>query len=275
MNNVELKENWEELLNIYKGILFNNCNFANGINEKLVYNFECPQFSILKEKYRLESIANQGSELEKAINLLSFFAPRIIHKGNFQNSIGCNAIDLLEYCLDKSENGINCLNKSKILQECCLALGIYARRIWLMPYSPYDTDNHVVIEIYDFDLKKWIMLDMTSNGYFVNSDGLPLSILEMRDNFAKNTFCEFIKTTKTHDKFFADMQTERLYYKQYFAKNLCYLFVEAQNEFENNNKRFAFIPQNFDLVKNLKQKSCMGNDIPSVGHISMLLSAPE
>ena len=275
MTDKELQENWNELLNIYKGILFNNCDFYNGINDKLTYDFACPQYAILKEKYKLKDIAKQGSELEKAIRLLSFFAPQITHKGDFQNNIGCNAIALLDYCLDKPEKGINCLNKSKILQECCLALGIYARRIWLMPYSPYDTDNHVVIEIYDFDLSKWIMLDMTSNGYFVNSAGLPLSALETRYNFATNAFCEFIKASESHDNFFADMQTECLYYKQYFAKNLCYLFAELQNGFGNNKKRIAFAPKNFDLVKNLKQKSLIEKDVPSVGSISMLLNAPE
>ncbi len=275
MTDDELKETLEEMLNTYKGILFNNSEFSNGVNDKLIYDFACPQFTILKEKYNLKNIAKQGSELEKAIRLLSFFAPRITHKGNFQNKIGCNAIDLLGYSLDKPENGINCLNKSKILQECCLALGIYARRIWLMPYSPYDTENHVVTEIYDFDLNKWVMLDMTSNGYFINANGLPLSVLEIRHNLATNTACEFIKTTSTHEKFFTNMQMECLYYKQYFAKNLCYLFVEAHNEFENNNKRFCFIPKNFDLEKNIKRKSLSKSDIPPIGNISILLTTPK
>ena len=249
MNNVELKEYWEELLSIYKGILFNNRDFANG---------------------------GQGSDFGRATNLLSYFAPRITHNGDFKNNIDCNAVDLLEYCLDKPDNGINCLNKSKILQECCLSVGIYARRVWLMPYSPYDTDNHVVVEIFDSELNKWIMLDMTSNGYFVNSDGLPLSVLEIRYNFASNAYCEFIKTAETPDGFFTDMQTERLYYKQYFAKNLCYLFAETRNEFaDNDNRRIAFIPKNFDLTRNLKQKSLDEKDVPPVGNISMLLSSPR
>ena len=275
MTDKELQENWNELLNIYKGILFNNCDFYNGINDKLTYDFACPQYAILKEKYKLKDIAKQGSELEKAIRLLSFFAPQITHKGDFQNNIGCNAISLLDYCLDKPEKGINCLNKSKILQECCLALGTYARRIWLMPYSPFDTENHVVIEIYDFSLKKWVMLDMTSNGYFVNADGVPLSVLEIRHNLAINITCEFIKTASTHEKFFINMQMERLYYKQYFAKNLFYFYVEAHNEFGNNNKRYCFIPKNFDLEKNIKQKSLSNIDIPPIGDISILLNTPE
>lgn len=161
------------------------------------------------------------------------------------------------------------------MQECCLALGIYARRIWLMPYSPFDTENHVVIEIYDFSLKKWVMLDMTSNGYFVNADGVPLSVLEIRHNLAINITCEFIKTASTHEKFFINMQMERLYYKQYFAKNLFYFYVEAHNEFGNNNKRYCFIPKNFDLEKNIKQKSLSNIDIPPIGDISILLNTPE
>lgn len=275
MTNIELKEYWEELLSIYKGIIFNNCNFAGGINGRINYNFDCPQFYTLKEKYKLEKLAKRGKDFERAKNLLSFFAPRINHKSDFQNDVNCNAIDLLEYCLDKPDNGINCLNKSKILQECCLALGIYARRVWLMPYSPYDTDNHVVVEIYDFDLGKWIMLDMSANGYFVNFDGVPLSVLEIRDKFAANEICKFVKTSVVHDNFFRDTQMECLYYKQYFAKNLCYLFVETQNEFSDNKKRLAFIPNNFDLTKNLKYKSFIEEDIPPVGNISMLLNAPK
>ena len=39
MTDKELQENWNELLNIYKGILFNNCDFYNGINDKLTYDF--------------------------------------------------------------------------------------------------------------------------------------------------------------------------------------------------------------------------------------------
>ena len=60
----------------------------------------------------------------------------------------------LDYSLDKPEQGINCLNKAKILEEVCLALGIYARRVRFLPYSPFDFDCHVVTEIYDRSQEK-------------------------------------------------------------------------------------------------------------------------
>lgn len=63
---------------------------------------------------------------------------------------------------------------------------------------------------------------------------------------------------------------ECLYYKQYFAKNLCYLFVETQNEFSDNKKRLSFIPYNFDLTKNLKYKSF----IKAIGEQNRRLRTP-
>ena len=61
-----------------------------------------------------------------------------------------------------------------------------------MPYSPYDFDNHVVVEIYDRKMKKWIMMDPTSDGIFVDENKIPQSLLEMRDKFSKNEFITYV-----------------------------------------------------------------------------------
>ena len=76
------------------------------------------------------------------------------------------------------------MNKSKILVECCLALGIYARHVCIMPYSPYDIGSHVVTEIFDRSLEKWVMLDPTTDGFFIDENKVALSLFEMRDKFA-------------------------------------------------------------------------------------------
>ena len=100
-----------------------------------------------------------------------------------------NALALLEYSLDKKGNGINCLSKAQILNEMCLALGIYARKVWIMPYSAYDTECHVVNEVWDTALNKWVMLDITGNTYWVDAKRTPLSVLEIRQKCAMNEFC--------------------------------------------------------------------------------------
>ena len=97
---------------------------------------------------------------------------------------------------------------------------IPARRVWIMPCSPYDTDNHVVTEIYDNSLRKWIMLDVTSGGYFTDAAGVPLSVVEIRGKFSLNEVCNFVNIVSECAEVFSDKDAEALYYEMYFAKNL-------------------------------------------------------
>ncbi len=249
MQDNEWKEIWQDELNIFSGILFNNSKFAKGTEDIIFYDFDCIEYDILKKQYGIQNIAGDGTAFEKAIRLTQYFAVRLTHNGNFNNSINCNAIDLLKYSLNNPSCGINCVNKSKILQECCLALGIYARRVWLMPYSPYDEDNHVVTEIYDDKLQKWIMIDVSSNGYFVDDSGMPLSVLEIRRRFAMKEWCNFTKTISEYNKVFSDLEAETLYYNRYFAKNSFYYYVEQINTFGNKNAHLLFIPEGFNENK--------------------------
>ena len=139
MTKKELKQIQNEVsqqsLGIYAGILFNNQIFSEGNDDEIVYNFDCPELITLKEKYNLEEIAGKGTDFKKAKRVLHYLAPRLTHSSWYDNHVPCNSLDLLEYSLNNPEQGINCLNKAKILEECCLALGIYARRVRIMPYS--------------------------------------------------------------------------------------------------------------------------------------------
>lgn len=236
-------------LNIYAGILFNNQKFDQGNSCTINYKFDCPQFNTLKNKYRLAEIAGNGPDFAKAKKLLHYFAPKLHHSSWYDNHIACNALDLLEYSFDNADQGINCLNKSKILQECCLALGIYARRVSIMPYSPYDFDNHVVVEIFDRHLDKWIMLDPTTDGYFVDENATPLSLLEMREKFANAQFVTFVSSK---DKLTNLTQLREKYVENnaYICKNLFYFYVDQDSTFGTTGKVLAFVPVNYS-IKNL------------------------
>lgn len=257
MTRKEHKENSQYLLNVFSGILFNNQTFDEGNNDEITYNFECPEFETLKEKYNLEEIAGKGSDFKKAKRLLHYLAPRLTHSSWYDNHVPCNALDLLEYSLNNPEQGINCLNKSKILEECCLALGIYARRVRIMPYSPYDFDNHVVTEIYDRNAQKWIMLDPTTDGFFVDENGTPLSLLELRDKFANVEFVTYVKSTdrlkdlnKLKDKYVEE--------NAYICKNLFFFYIDRDSTFGTTGKSLAFVPTNYSvkskLIANVKYR---------------------
>lgn len=244
MTKKEKIEQSNYLINIYSGILCLNQTFEEGNSTNITYNFDCPEFLVLKEKYSLDKIAGKGSEFKKAKRLLHYLAPRLTHSPWYDNHIPCNAIDLMDYSLNNPKQGINCLNKSKILQECCLALRIYARRIVVLPYSPFDFDCHVVTEIYDGKLKKWIMLDPTTDGFFVNENRIPLSLLEIRETFANAKFITFVKSNDSL-KDLTKLRNKYVEHNAYICKNIFMFCVDQDSTFGTTERKLHFIPMNF------------------------------
>lgn len=244
------KKEWlqisQEQQKIYRGILFHNQTFAQGKTVTIRYDLDAPQFALLREKYDLEEIAGKGSDFVRAKRLMHYLAPRLTHSSWYDNHVPCNDLDLLEYSLNNPEQGINCLNKSKILAECCLALGIYARRVSIMPYSPYDFDNHVVTEIYDRSMKKWIMLDPTTDGYFVDAQKRPLSLLEMRAFFANDAFLTFV-TASDRLRDLKKSAEKGAYYNAYICKNLFYFMTGTRNGFGPTDSWLVFAPEKFSV----------------------------
>lgn len=236
----------EEMLYIYSGILFHNQKFQEGNQEKIQYVLDCPEFAQLREKYALVEIAGKGGDFGRAKRLMHYLAPRLTHSSWYDNHVPCNALALLEYSQDAPEHGINCLNKAKILEECCLALGICARRVFIMPFSPYDFDNHVVTEIYDRKRQKWIVLDPTTDGYFVDEHKQPLSLLEMRERFANDRFVTFVHPgdslkdlRKLRDKYMDE--------NAYICKNLFYFGTDQRCCFGEAEQTLWFCPDNFSI----------------------------
>lgn len=250
MTKKETQEIVQQMLDVYSGILFHHQEFEGGNTENIIYEFDCPELEELRNQYGLLQIAGKGSDFARAKRLLHDLAPRLTHSSWYDNHIECNALRLLEYSLDKPEQGINCLNKSKILVECCLALGIYARRVSIMPCSPYDFDNHVVAEIYDRTLEKWIMLDPTTDGYFIDENKTPLSLLEMRQKFANAEFITFVLSADSL-KDIQRLRARHLDTSMYICKNLFYFQVEQYSTFGEKDRYLLFVPLRFS-VKNTK-----------------------
>lgn len=239
MTEAELLEQQKQLFDIYSGILFNNRDFAPGEAEAIRYHFDCPEYGELIAKYRIDETAGEGADFERAECLLHWMSPRLTHKPDYDNHVPMNSLALLEYSLDRPENGINCRNKSVILTECCLALGITARRVYIMPYSPYDMDNHVVTEIFDRELSKWIMLDPSTDGVFWDEKGVPLSLLELRERFASHKPAAFTGSEPEEDM------------NAYFAKNLYRFMVDGENGFGLADKNVLhFMPTGYGFKAN-------------------------
>lgn len=239
MTEAELLAQQKQLFDIYSGILFNNRDFAPGEGGAIRYHFDCPEYKELIAKYRIDEIAGEGTDFKRAERLLHWMSPRLKHLPDYDNHVPMNSLALLEYSLDRPENGINCRNKSVILTECCLALGITARRVYIMPCSPYDMDNHVVTEIFDRELSKWIMLDPSTDGVFRDEKGVPLSLLELRERFAAHKPAAFTGSEPEEDM------------NAYFAKNLYRFMVDGENGFGLADKKVLyFTPEGYKVREN-------------------------
>lgn len=239
-------EETEVLYNVYRGILRNNRSFQPGKSTAVEYRMDCPKYADLLKKYPFEKIAGKGTDLQRAIRVLKYLSPKLTHSPWYDGHVDCNALALLDYSLDKPEQGINCLNKAKILEEVCLALGIYARRVRFLPYSPFDFDCHVVTEIYDRPQEKWCMLDPTTNGYLVDEKGTILSLLEARERMADTRFVTYCKVT-SREKDLQKLYRKNIARTAYYAKNLFRIQVDAVSQFGESGNWLNFPPEHFSI----------------------------
>lgn len=183
----------DEIYTMESGILMNNLEFLPGEDIQIRYDLTNPEYPELIEVYGIDRTAGEGSELDRALRLMDEYSGRLTHHSTYDNHVEMSAMALLDYSLDNREHGINCRSKAQILNEMCLALGICSRKVWILPYSGYDCDCHVVNEIWDSTLDKWVMLDITNNEYWVDDTGTPLSVLEIRERGARQEFCTPVK----------------------------------------------------------------------------------
>lgn len=184
------------------------------------YDFQAKEFIELKERYRIQEVAGNGSEIEKVINLLQWCNQNVLHNGGTKDVefIPKTSLAILDYSFGKGrEYGVYCRFQAIVFTECCLALGIKARILHCLPYSPYDFDSHVVSMVYINELKKWILADPGNNRYFLDENNTFLSPLEARERLGKNLFIK--------------CNVEDNGYKEYMAKNLFYFKSLQHNTF--------------------------------------------
>ena len=213
---------------IYTGLLKMNNEFEIGNKIVLDYDFSHSSLQILKEKYNLISVAGNGDDLSKSFNLLHWVSSHIMHSGNSKTKAN-NILDFMEYAFEKgTDYGINCAMLSHVLAGCLMAVGIYAREIKIIPYSPYDFESHRVVQVYSAELDKWIMLDPTYSGYVMDKDGKYLSILEIRELLSQQ---ENIVLNQEFN--YNGQKRDENFYAEYLAKNTFCLCTPALMSFDS------------------------------------------
>jgi hypothetical protein len=166
----------------YRGILQRFAAYATEPSAKPVFTYQDAGAADLvrfKEAYRLEEVAGQGSEFERAVRLLHWVHAQVRHDGNSKNPEPINALNLLEVCRSE-KRGINCRMMATILNEACLALGLKSRLVGCLPLDEQDPDSHVINAVWSEAHGKWLYLDPTNDVWLADENGAPLSVADVR-----------------------------------------------------------------------------------------------
>lgn len=220
----------------YLGLLREYDSFAD---EKTKLDFRFTYSSIddmglveLKQKYNLDSIAGDGNEVTRIMNLLAW-ANRIVPHDGEEDPSGIdprNAINIIAMS-ERTGKGVNCRMMATLLNEAYLATGFKSRHITCMPYDKEDPDCHVINIVYSDSLKKWLYVDPTFCAYFMDTDSNLLNIEEVRLKLIAGEHVLIPDAINWNG-----VPKEKRGYRNYMAKNLFRFVCPVSSEFGYESK---------------------------------------
>lgn len=185
----------------------------------------------LRERYKLDEVAGQGTVEDKALTLMRWMHKKVRHNGNNPWPAVRTAEAILPQC-EKDGLELNCRMLSTVLNDCYLAMGFDSRIVQCSPLDPYDQDCHVINAVWIADTKRWIWLDPTNEAWFVDKKGRLLGIPEVRKAIRTGR-----KLKLGQDLNWNGERVTKQYYMEYMAKNLYWFSVPVESRvgFENDN----------------------------------------
>ena len=188
---------------------------------------ESKNLRMVRDYFKLDSVAGQGDELSKIINLLHFAHDNIRHDGGNQAFAELDAIDLYNY-YKTTGKGVNCRQLAISLCEMYQSMGIPARYVTCMPADSLDYECHVINTVWSEQLQKWLYIDPTMDAWVTDENGTMLSIAEVRQRLINDQPLVLCETANWNHE---SQQTKEYYLETYMAKNLYYFVCKKLNRF--------------------------------------------
>lgn len=205
-----------------------------------------PNLVALRKTFKLDSIAGQGEDVIKIINLLHWIHNLIPHDGNHENPVVKNAMGMIAEC-KRDNRGLNCRGLATVLNECYLSLGIKSRIITCLPKDSLkiDQDCHVINSVYSDNLKKWLWIDPTFGAYVMNENGELLSIEEVRERIITDKPVILNPDANWNNQ---NLQTKEHYLFNHMAKNLYILECPVSSEYNMETRESGRVYNYIQLV---------------------------
>jgi len=189
-----------------------------------------PNLVELRKALKIDSIAGEGNEVSKILNLMHWIHNLIPHDGNHENPTTKNALSMIAVC-KKDNRGLNCRGLATVLNECYLSMGIKSRFVTCLPKDSLGIDNdcHVINMVYSNSLQKWLWIDPTFDTYVMDEKGTLLSIEEVRQKIINDEPLIISPDANWNHKV---SETKEYYLYNYMAKNLYRLECSASSEYD-------------------------------------------
>lgn len=236
-------------MNLYCGLLnmFDLGDVSDDMDE-LSYDCNEQNYKELINEFHIDRFVKEDSDFDTAFGLMRWINEILIHLPDYHNQKTDNAAYLLKRLMNNEP--INCRSAANIIVECCLALGLKSRAVWLLPANPYDSDCHVVPMVLCRELNKWVMFDATVNSIVKDKNGIPLSLLEIRNKLANDEEILFSDTLR-YVRADCDYAVQVKMFRKYLSKNLFMMrtYKINCNGYEGvENQEYVYLAsKNFDI----------------------------
>ena len=197
----------------------------------------------VREFFDLDSVAGDGDEISKILNILHFVHKAIRHDGGNFALCEFDAIDIYNYHKSTGK-GVNCRHLAIALNEMYLSMGIPSRYVTCMPYDERDQDCHVINSVWSSQYQKWIWIDPTFEAYVKDENGNFLSIQEVRERLIEGRPVFLNEDANWNNE---NKQTKEYYLDSYMAKNL-YWFDCVTNYCFNPESRYRYVKNKHVLL---------------------------
>lgn len=218
------------------------------------YDLNNVRLKELRNHYKLDELIEGDDELTAIIHILNWVSTSCTYDGTNGNQLDLNSINILDYLENYKGKGVNCRCLATVLAECLLAIGVKARVLHLIPMSPYDMDNHVVVMAYLASKNKWIYLDPTYNCYITDDKAEVLSPLEIRTAMANLKSLDLGAGFITRDGTIVDGEFKSSYL-EYISKNIFAFKCVLNNSFQSETDLATYVclcPEGYNITDVLK-----------------------
>ena len=194
-----------------------------------------PKFAALKTTYQLDTVFRGEKDELKRILLLRNWISRIIKIDDYGPYEGDGSVESI---LDEAlkGNGFHCGHYTDVQNAVMNAYGYVARCLLADVGEPIDYlvggGHHAINEVWLNSYKKWFLSDAKYDYHF-EKDGIPLSALEIRDEYLKNKASDIV-LVKGPDRIVTEIYPDLKITKEQFARVYTWLsWGKYNNRYSN------------------------------------------